>query len=99
MNNDLVPSDGGGSLVTSDRGPNLAPAPTNAVGAAMTAAAMSEIRLAMQLAQEFPRNMDHVRGRVLHLCKNPDFADKALYKYPRGQKPDGSKNFVEGKSV
>lgn len=43
------------------------------------ARAATEVMAAIQAARAFPRNMAQTRQNLLELCKNPEFADKALY--------------------
>lgn len=57
---------------------------SNAIANAMAAGAMAEIRLAMQMALENPRNESHAIGRVTKCCKRFAFAERALYSFPRG---------------
>jgi hypothetical protein len=45
------------------------------------------------MALRRPRNEDLARQRLLHACKHPAFAEKALYKTPRG------KGFSEGFTI
>jgi hypothetical protein len=45
---------------------------------------MAEVRLAFEMALAYPRNEEEVRGRLMVACNRYTFADKALYKFPRG---------------
>jgi hypothetical protein len=58
----------------------------SAVANAMAASAMAEIRLAMQMAIDRPRNEDHAIGKVMKVCKRHAFAEKGVYRFPRGDK-------------
>lgn len=55
-----------------------------AVAVAMSAQAMAELQMSMQMARQFPRVMDNVRSQVVQHCTRYAFADKATYRFPRG---------------
>lgn len=63
----------GGELTTNDR-----------TTVAAAAAAVTEARVTIMLAREFPRHESDVRQAVLASCKRPSFADTAEYRFPRG---------------
>lgn len=46
--------------------------------------AMSEVRGAIQLAKEFPRDQQKAMDRILTACQREELAGKALYAYARG---------------
>jgi hypothetical protein len=58
--------------------------PATAIGQALSAAAMAEVRLMMEFALAHPRVEENVMTRLSKVCKRPRFADKALYAFPRG---------------
>jgi hypothetical protein len=46
--------------------------------------AMSEVRAAIQLAKEFPRDHRLAMDRILNTCQREELASQALYSYARG---------------
>jgi hypothetical protein len=65
-----------------------APVATVPQGTALVAVeqirAMSEVKAAMTIAQEFPRNQQQAMTRILIACQREELAGKALYAYARG---------------
>ena len=46
--------------------------------------AMSEVKMAMVCAKEYPRNQRMAMDRILNACQREDLAGQALYSYARG---------------
>lgn len=67
--------------------------PATSTGQALAAASMAEVRLAMEMAIAYPRNEDQARSRIVKACSRYTFAEKAMYRFPRG------KSTVEGPSI
>lgn len=51
---------------------------------AMAMSAMATVELQMRMAMSFPRRPDDIHGLVAVSCANPEFADVALYSFPKG---------------
>ena len=64
-----------------------------------TSLAQKEIEAAVILAKRFPRNEEAAYQKTLHALENFNFADDAVYSYPRGKTDTGRPNMVEGPSV
>lgn len=60
------------------------PQPSQALVSVEQVRAMSEVRQAMLVAQEFPRNQRLAMDRILTACQREELAGKALYSYARG---------------
>lgn len=68
----------------------------------MAAQAQAEIQARYVMALQRPRDEDSVRVRLLRECERPNFAAKAFYSVPRGDKPGrltGKSGRIEGLSV
>jgi hypothetical protein len=50
------------------------------------ARAEKQVEAMVIMAKRFPRDTEKVKGEVVRLCANPDFAEEALYTYERGGK-------------
>jgi hypothetical protein len=57
--------------------------------------AITEIKLAAQLALMNPRDEDAALAKMLKTCSSPLFADEAIYSVKRGQKKDDRGNWVD----
>lgn len=57
----------------------------------------AEIKAAIIVARQFPRNETSARLKILKSCDRPSFADEALYSFPRGKGENAT--MVEGPSV
>ncbi len=66
---------------------------------AAAARQFAEVKGAIQLAREYPRNEADAFKSMRRTCERSWFADNALYGFPRGKKPDGSPNIVSGASI
>lgn len=66
---------------------------TGVIGQATASREMEEVKGAIFLAKQFPRNAFQSEQRILDACKRPALAQVAMYSYPRG----GSK--VTGPSI
>ena len=53
----------------------------------------SQMKALVGMAKLYPRDEDAARARIMKACERPVFAEKALYRFPRG------KSMVEGLSV
>lgn len=70
----------------------------NQVGAlAAIARDEAEIKGAIIVARQFPRNESAAHLRIMKACDRPAFADEALYSFPRGKGENAT--MVEGPSV
>jgi hypothetical protein len=70
--------------------------------AMVTAQAQAEIQARYVMAVQHPRDDDNVRVRLLRECKRPNFAKRAFYSLPKGDKPGritGTANRIEGLSI
>lgn len=56
----------------------------NAQGTALVAASLGTLKLQCEMARAFPRDMKVVKINVHRSCGNYEFADKATYRFPRG---------------
>jgi len=56
----------------------------NASAGAVAVAAIATIELQMKMAMSFPRRKDDAIVALAQACRNPEFADAALYSYPQG---------------
>ena len=54
--------------------------------ASSTAMATAEVQAAIIVAMRFPRDEDEAYGKMIKSCKRPTFAEKAVYRFPRGGK-------------
>ena len=54
---------------------------------------LEEVKAAVFLAKQFPRNEVAAEGNIINLCKRKKFADTALFKFPRGNE------LVEGVTI
>jgi hypothetical protein len=61
--------------------------------------AAAEVAAQVQAAQMVPRTMRRAISGLRQSCGQPTFADKAFYRYPRGQTSDGRTNYITGISV
>jgi hypothetical protein len=61
--------------------------------AAVAAQARAQIEARYVLAMRNPRDIDRARAKLMKACERPTFAEKAIYRLPRGQK------FIEGPSI
>lgn len=48
---------------------------------------IAEVQAMIVVAQQVPRDMTRVLGRMRESCRQPALAEKAFYRYPRGGKP------------
>jgi len=53
---------------------------------AVAASAKAEVEASYIMALKKPRNEGDARLKILNVCKNPSFAEKAIYKKPIGEK-------------
>lgn len=72
--------------------------------ATMTAAqARAEVEARYIVAQQRPRDLHYVYGKLINECKRPGFAEAARYKRPAGRKKNGDgewvPSFIEGPSI
>ena len=67
----------------------VAPIPKTSVNVSTTMVeqtrAMSEVQGMMLLAKRFPRDEFAALSKIITACQRPDFAEKAMYSYPRGK--------------
>lgn len=67
----------------------VTPAPRTSVNVSTTMVeqtrAMSEVQGMMLLAKQFPRDEFAALSKIITACQRPDFAEKAMYSYPRGK--------------
>lgn len=54
------------------------------LGQATASREMEEVKGAIFLAKQFPRNVYQAEQRILDSCKRPALAEVAMYQYPRG---------------
>lgn len=54
------------------------------IGQATASREMEEVKGAIFLAKQFPRNIFQAEQRILDSCKRPALAEVAMYQYPRG---------------
>ncbi|MDI2588083.1 hypothetical protein OR571_13395 [Psychrobacillus sp. NEAU-3TGS] len=54
------------------------------IGQATASREMEEVKGAIFLAKQFPRNIFQSEQRILDSCKRPSLAEVAMYQYPRG---------------
>jgi hypothetical protein len=69
---------------------------------ALISQARAEVEARYVMALQRPRDADVVRAKLLHECKRPNFARRAFFQIPRGDKPGrltGTPNTIEGLSV
>jgi len=57
---------------------------TNPMAQATASREMEEVKGAIFLAKQFPRNIFQSEQRILDSCKRPSLASVAMYQYPRG---------------
>lgn len=58
-----------------------------------------EVQSAIAIAKRFPRNEGDAFSKLMKAAERPSFAEDAEYRFPRGTKEDGTKNYVSGPSV
>lgn len=56
----------------------------NPLAQAASSREMEEVKGAIFLAKQFPRNVYDAERRILEACKRPSLAQTAVYQYPRG---------------
>ncbi|BAQ11346.1 hypothetical protein OXB_2875 [Bacillus sp. OxB-1] len=56
----------------------------NVLGQATASREMEEVKGAIFLAKQFPRNVYQSEQRIMDACKRPSLAETAIYQYPRG---------------
>ena len=61
--------------------------------------AVAEVEAAVIVAQKLPRNLVNAEREMIRSCQHPRLAERAFYRFPRGKKPNGQTNFVEGPTV
>ena len=59
----------------------------------------AEIESAIIISKRMPRNEAECFQKLIKAASRPSFAEDATYSFPRGTKPDGTKNYVSGPSV
>ena len=57
---------------------------SNPMAAASSSREMEEVKGAIFLAKQFPRNVFQAEQRILDSCKRPSLAETAIYQYPKG---------------
>lgn len=57
---------------------------SNVLGQATASREMEEVKGAIFLAKQFPRNVFQAELRILDSCRRPALAEVAMYRYPRG---------------
>jgi hypothetical protein len=64
--------------------------PNSVIAQASSNREMEEVKGAIFMARQFPRNVFQAEQRILDACKRPALAETAIYQYPRGgQKVSG----------
>jgi hypothetical protein len=57
---------------------------SNVLAQSMSNREMEEVKGAIFMARQFPRNVFQAEQRILDACKRPSLAESAVYQYPRG---------------
>jgi hypothetical protein len=57
---------------------------SNVLAHSMSNREMEEVKGAIFMARQFPRNVFQAEQRILDACKRPSLAESAVYQYPRG---------------
>lgn len=73
--------------------PKLLPAETNTAPSQQTVKEIQGLRDRMIIARNMPRDVAKSQERIAASCRRPSFAEKAIYKLPRGSKT------IEGPSI
>jgi len=61
--------------------------------------AEAEVKAAVFIAQQSPRNIEAAVNEMRFACRQPALAEKAFFSYPKGKDDDGKPNFVTGPSI
>lgn len=72
------------SRVENPFGKQITPAANNAIARAESERSIEEVRAAMVIAKQFPRDQIKAMDRILNSCMRESLANTALYCYPRG---------------
>lgn len=56
----------------------------NVLGQAAASREMEEVKGAIFLAKQFPRNVYQAEQRIMDACKRPSLAETAIYQFPKG---------------
>lgn len=97
-----VPANGGAEIVRQDFGATSMERRRETAQTAAASQQEAQVRARYVMAMQRPRNWDNVRALLLKDCERPNFAKRAYFSVPRGNKPGrltGTLGRIEGLSV